>query len=315
MHLLILGFSSIVRRRVLPAARAVTAIRRISVASRSHGGQPGAGDVTWFADYDEALASSGADAVYVSGPNAGHGAWVERALTRGCHVAVDKPALPDLDSANAMAALARRRRKGLAEAVVFAYHPQIAQLKALIAASDPGFTRVTATFSVPPLPPTDFRYRAACGGGSLFDLGPYAVAANRLIFGAPPASITCQVLTRTGRPAVDTSFSALFAHEHGGAMTGHFGFVTAYENRVSVLTPSCSIEIERVFTTPPDAAGSLRLRDAGGERFVTTHAADAFALFLRAFAQAIDRSEFDAFESALLADATLLQRLRQAAGV
>lgn len=135
------------------------------------------------------------------------------------------------------------------------------------------------------------------------------------IFGAPPASVSCQVLTRTGHPAVDTSFSVLFTHGHGGAMAGHFGFVTAYENRVSVLTPSCSVEIERVFTTPPDAAGSLRLRDAGGERSVATPAADAFACFLRAFADAIDRSEFDAFESALLADATLLRRLRQAAGV
>lgn len=98
-------------------------------------------------------------------------------------------------------------------------------------------------------------------------------------------------------------------------MTGHFGFVTAYENRLSVLTPVRSVEIERVFSTPPDAAGSLRLRDADGERCVTAPAEDTFALFLRAFAEAIDRGEFDAFESALLADATLLQRLRQAAGV
>jgi hypothetical protein len=80
-------------------------------------------------------------------------------------------------------------------------------------------------------------------------------------------------------------------------MTGHCGFVTASENRVSVLTPSCSVEIERVFTTPPDAAGSRRFRDAGGERCVTTPAADAFALFLCAFAAAIDRSEFDAYRA------------------
>ena len=37
VHLLFLGYSSIVRRRVLPAARSVAAIRRISVASRSQG--------------------------------------------------------------------------------------------------------------------------------------------------------------------------------------------------------------------------------------------------------------------------------------
>jgi hypothetical protein len=36
----------------------------------------------WFGDYEQALASSGADAVYVSGPNAAHAEWAMRALDR-----------------------------------------------------------------------------------------------------------------------------------------------------------------------------------------------------------------------------------------
>jgi predicted dehydrogenase len=313
MHLLILGYSSIVRRRVLPAARVVSAFEAISIASRSQGGGAAEGGVTWYSSYDDALGSSGADVVYVSGVNSTHTQWVGAALERGCHVMVDKPALPDLATTHAMAALARRRGAGLAEATVFAFHPQVAALKGLIADGDRAATRVTAVLSVPPLPPGDFRYRADCGGGSLADLGPYAVAVNRLVFDAAPATVSCRVLTRSAMPGVDTSFSVLMTHESGGAIGGHFGFVTAYQNRLSVLTDSSSVDVDRIFTSDPDAPSTLRVGGAGGEQHVITPAADAFAEFLTAFAGAVERGQFDAFESALLADAALLDRLRQAA--
>ena len=128
MHLLFLGYSSIVRRRVLPAARTVSAIHRTSVASRSHGRDGAGGRVDgdgavdgWYADYEEALASAGADLVYVSGANADHAEWVMRALRQGCHVIVDKPAFLDLETAEAAVRLAREQDRGLAEATVFLF--------------------------------------------------------------------------------------------------------------------------------------------------------------------------------------------------
>ncbi|MDI1263086.1 MAG: gfo/Idh/MocA family oxidoreductase, partial [bacterium] len=71
MRLLILGYSSIVERRVLPAAAKVGAIDEISIASKS---RP-APDVwpkqgRFFDDYETALRESAADVVYLSLPNA-----------------------------------------------------------------------------------------------------------------------------------------------------------------------------------------------------------------------------------------------------
>ena len=324
MHLLFLGYSSIVRRRVLPAARTVSAIHSISVASRSHG-QDGAGGRVdgdgavdgWYPDYEEALASAGADLVYVSGANADHAEWVMRALRRGCHVIVDKPAFLDLETAEAAVRLARERDRGLAEATVFLFHPQAATLRALVHPAESRVTRATATFSFPPLPPGDFRYRADCGGGSLYDLGPYAAATNRLLFGAQPDDVECKVLSRdTSRDAgVDTSFSVLLTHAAGGSLAGHFGFVMAYQNRLSVVTRSRTIDADRLFTTPPDLACTLRVREGHDERTLPVAPGDAFALFLEAFVDAMGRRDFGAFERALLDDAALLARLRHAAGV
>lgn len=312
MRLLILGYGSVVRRRVLPAARASAAFDAISVASRSHGAARPEEGVAWYTDYGDALAASGADLVYVSGVNSGHHEWIVRSLDRGCHVMVDKPAVPDAATAEAVVALARQRRRGIAEATVFAFHPQVARITALIAGDDPASTRVTAVFSVPPLPPADFRYRGDCGGGCLSDLGPYAVATNRLVFGEAPDDVSCRVLTRAA--GVDTSFSVLMTHRSGASIAGHFGFVTAYQNRWSLLTDRRTVDVDRIFTTPPAVQGTARVGDDAGERLVALPAADAFVEFMRAFTCAVTRGgDFGPFESALLADAALLDRLRGAA--
>ena len=235
----------------------------------------------------------------------------------GCHVIVDKPAFLDLETAQAAVRLARKQERGLAEATVFLFHPQAAALRALVDPAESPVTRATATFSFPPLPPDDFRYRADCGGGSLYDLGPYAAATNRLLFGAAPAGVHCTVLSRdTSRDAsVDTSFSLLLTHAAGGSLAGHFGFVTAYQNRLSVVTRSRTIDADRLFTTPPDLACTLRVREGHDDRNVPVAPGDAFALFLEAFIDAMGQRDFEAFERAFLEDAALLARLRHAPGV
>jgi dTDP-3,4-didehydro-2,6-dideoxy-alpha-D-glucose 3-reductase len=304
VHLLILGHSSIVGRRVLPAARACGAFDRISVASRHHAAAE-------FNDYDEALVKSGADVVYVSGVNAAHEEWAARALERDFHVVVDKPAFANAEAAERMAALARRRGKALAEATVFAFHPQMRAVCSLVQPGDA--PRVAMTFSIPPLPAGDFRYRAASGGGSLNDIGPYVVAANRLLLGKAPDTVAC---VASGGPAaeVDTSFAALLGHTDGGAITAHCGFDTVYQNRLSVITRTRAIDAERIFSTPPDFSPQLKTVEADTPRTLVVPAADSFALFFSAFSDAIHAGNVSAFESALLEDARLLERLRHATG-
>ncbi len=311
MHLLILGYSSIVRRRVLPAAKRVSAISRITVASRRGAASDGAAGVEWSPDYDRAIASAGADLCYVSGVNMAHAEWASRALDHGLHVMVDKPAFSDLETTERIARLARTRKRGLAEATVFGFHPQVQTLRTLIQDST---AQATMTFTIPPLPAGDFRYRADCGGGSLNDLGPYVVATNRLLFGTAPAAVFCAATRQASSQAdVDTSFSVLLAHENGGALAAHCGFETVYQNRLSLVTRTRAIDAERIFSTPPDFAPTLKVVESDVPRPVSVPAADTFALFLSAFCDAIDRDDFTAFESALLDDARLLDRLRQAA--
>jgi dTDP-3,4-didehydro-2,6-dideoxy-alpha-D-glucose 3-reductase len=315
VHLLILGYSSIVRRRVLPAALATPGIAKVSIASRRLEAGVAAGctaEVAWFSDYATALADSGADVAYVSGPNAAHREWTVAALERGLHAIVDKPAFLDLETSRQLVTLARAKRRGLAEATVFSYHPQVSTLQSLLADEDESTVRASMTFCLPARPAGDFRMQADAGGGSLYDLGPYVAAVNRVVFRKPPSAVHCSVLTRTD---VDTSFGFLLAHGHGGAVVGHCGFDSAYQNRLSLVTRTRALQVERIYSPPPDRDCAIHVAVQDAQQTVSVPRADAFACFLRSFADAIEQNDFDRFEQALLDDAALLQRLRQAAGI
>jgi len=270
-------------------------------------------EMTWFDDYAKAIRTSGADLVYVSGVNSAHEEWVTQALEQGLHVIVDKPAFLGVPAADQAMSLAQRNGLALCEATVFAFHPQFPVFRSVVDGDDPSKWRASATLAFPPLPAENFRYRADCGGGSLYDLGPYVTAANRLLFGAAPATVDCVVLSTGGSPAVDTSFSVLLTHRNGSSLTGHFGFVSSYRNHLSVLTSERLVEAERIFTTPPENPCTIRVRSDAGERQVAVPAADSFSCFLRAFTDALVTHEFDGFATALMEDARLLQRLREAA--
>ena len=312
MRLLLIGRSRIGQKRVLPALERVSGVRAVAIASRRSPPEAGA-KLRSFDDYETALAESGADLAYISLENANHAKWAERALQRGLHVIVDKPAFLTYDDTRRLADLADARRRCLAEATVFAFHPQIAAMREVFQAAGAAPSRVVALFSFPPLDPADFRNRPDRGGGALFDVGPYAVATSRVFFGRQPRRVGCEVLAR-GAQGLDTAFSVLLSYDGGGALAGHFGFDTEYQNRLIAFGPGVAADLSRAFTLPPDAANTIRVRRNNAESEVAVAPADAFALFLAAVAAAIERGRWDDFTAALLEDAALLAQLRTSTG-
>src|SRR6185312_13863356 len=252
MRLLILGYSSIVERRVIPAAAKVEAVAEISIASKSRpqpGGWPKQG--RFFNDYAAALRDGDSDLVYLSLPNAMHEHWVMAALAAGKHVVVDKPAMMTLAASERAVDVARRANRIVAEATVFGYHPQFEALAAFVAENGP-LTQAATQFVIPPLPIENFRNHGEMGGGCLLDMGPYAAATMRILGGGAASEITALAGGRHPETGVDMGFSVLARLGNGGAFSGHFGFEGEYQNRLLVVGRSGSVLIERVFTPPAD---------------------------------------------------------------
>lgn len=313
---LILGFSRIAQRRVLPALERLDAVTAIEIASRrGEPEDPPGGKVSRFHDdFEAALDVSSAGLVYVSTVNSEHAEWAERALASGRHVIVDKPSFLSVEDGARLVSLAGVRERCLAEAVVWAAHPQVAKIRQVFAEAGSAPSRVSALFSMPPLDPDNFRYRASLGGGALWDLGPYAVSLGREVFAAEPVGLACKVGSRGGPDGVDTAFSLLAEYPGGRALVGHFGFDTEYRNEVTVLGPEASVSLSRVFTTPPGLPNELAVQAGNAARSVRVAAADSFGCFFQEVIESVGSGSFSGYAQTLSSDLGVLTRLRAAAG-
>jgi len=312
MRLLILGYSSIAERRVIPAASKVAAIDEISIASK---GRPQPNDWPkagrFFTDYRTALHESGSDTVYVSLPNSMHEQFVMMALAAGKHVIVDKPGMITLEASERAVNEARRTSRVLAEATVFGYHPQFKMLADFVTENGP-LICVDAQFIIPPLPIANFRNSRELGGGCLLDMGPYAAGVIRLLGGGSPSHIMGLVGNLHPETGVDMGFSVQARLSNGGIFSGHFSFDGEYQNRLLVVARSGSVIIERVFTPPADHKTEWRRRVRNVESAVTFEVADTFALFLESVARAVASGDHEGLHRNLLDDAECRERIAKA---
>ncbi len=293
----------------MPAAAVSPMINAVDIASRS-GTRPD----TWpkngeyYGDYDEALAESQADIVYISLPNAAHEEWILAALAGDRHVIVDKPATLSLDATRRCLEEADRRDLLLAEATVFAYHPHGRALTEFADSFGP-VTHVDAQFIIPPLPAENFRNHVEQGGGCLNDTGPYAAAVPRILGLGEPVTLDAVSGPRLGDAGIDTGFSLLASFAGGGRYTGHFSFEGEYQNRLMVVARGASVTVERVFSPPGDHEVVWQMRTANQASERVFDPSDTFLGFLETAISAAETGERTQLASDMLADAMFRDRL------
>ena len=303
MRLLILGYSSIAERRVIPAAAKIAAIDEISIVSKSRPrpeNWPKVG--RFFTDYASALRESDADLVYLSLPNAMHDDWVMAALEADKHVVVDKPALMTLEASLRAVEKARQAKRLLAEATVFSYHPHFAALAEFMRENGP-LTQAAAQFIIPPLPIQNFRNHRELGGGCLLDMGPYAAATMRILGGGAATHIAALPGGRHPETGVDMGFSVQARLANGGVFSGHYSFEGEYQNRLLVVGRSGSVVIERLFSPPADHRMEWHRRVRNAEDVRTFEPADTFQQFLEAVVRGITGGNHETFTNDLSNDA------------
>lgn len=309
MHVLIIGLSSIVQRRVLPALAASDAVTAIDIASRSKSADPGQAKLeASFTDYDQALAGSRADVIYVSLPNSDHRRWIERGLLAGKHVIVDKPAVLTLQDAEACCALAASRGLLFAEATVFSYHSQFRALADFFRENGP-LTHISAQFVIPPLPASNFRNHKALGGGCLTDMGPYAAAIARLFSDQAPDTLHVEQAPPDARLDIDMGFSFLARFPDGLRYAGHFSFESEYQNSLLLVGKKGSVAVDRIFSLPADQDAVWQVRRQNKATQEHHGACDSFRAFFEAVAAALGGRDFSTFTQDILRDAAFRDRL------
>jgi NDP-hexose-3-ketoreductase len=313
----VLGTASIALHRVLPAMQDARNVDLVAVASRDPerartvAQRFGCAAVT---GYDDLLARSDVDAVYIPLPTGLHAHWARRALAAGKHVLCEKPLTGDHATAVDLVDQARRAGLWLIENFMFLHHRQHAAVRALIAGGRIGRTRVfTASFGIPPLNPADVRYRPELGGGALLDVGVYPIRAAAYFLG-DDLDVVGAVLRVDPDSGVDVAGHALLCTASGVTAELSFGFTHAYRSCYSLWGDRARLTLDRAFTPPPDLTPRLRVVDQDGVEELTLSADHQFRNIAEFFAQSVlDRADYAAQAAAITRQARLVDQVRSVA--
>jgi len=172
-----------------------------------------------YGSYDELLADSRIEAVYISLPNGLHGEWTRKALEAGKHVLCEKPLTPDAAEARELFALADERSLLLMEAFMYRHHPQTHMAFDLIRGGEIGKPLIVRSwfhFEVED-PSRDVRYQPEQFGGALRDVGCYCVSFSNYLLGEGPAEVAA--VAHMADSGVDQRFSGSMAYPNGALAT------------------------------------------------------------------------------------------------
>lgn len=197
----VLSVANIAMRRVIPALTASGSERLVAVASRH--AQRASGllaqkpDVRVYDSYQKLIDDPNIEAIYNPLPNSLHAEWTIKALMAGKHVLCEKPLAVTAEEGELMVEAARSNGKLLMEAFMYRFHPQIIWALDQVRSGRIGDVKlVRASFSfnifVPPRH-NDIRLQPALAGGSLMDVGCYAINFCRAVYGHAPSAVAARI--------------------------------------------------------------------------------------------------------------------------
>jgi D-xylose 1-dehydrogenase (NADP+, D-xylono-1,5-lactone-forming) len=246
-----------------------------------------------FASYDALLASPDVDAVYIPLPNSLHAEWAIKAADAGKAVLCEKPLALNAEEARRIVDHFAARKAPLMEGFMYRFHPQNVYVLELIREGAIGEVReVRAHLSVDIMAHAvgNIRFDAKLGGGSLLDMGCYAVNAVRRAMGSEPltASAFFDVDPKSG---VDLAAAAALEFHGGRSALVSCSFKANGQGSYQVVGTGGVIDVPRSFIPGLGsrvAEGLVIVSDADGRRSETTfEPVNHYRLMAEAFAEAV----------------------------
>ena len=237
-----------------------------------------------YGSYEELLADDDLDAVYNPLPNGLHAEWSRRAADHGKHVLCEKPLASDTEEARALFDHCRERGVTLMEAFMYRFHPRTERAIEIVEHELGPVQAFDAAFSFHLADPEDVRLDPDLAGGSLMDVGCYAVNAARLFCGEPKR---VSAFARDARDAgVDTAMAAVLEYDDALARLGS-GFEQAESQYYRVETTDGWLHADPAFGVGPDERVTLEWRTRGRTVVEEFEPVDHYRLQVEAFADAV----------------------------
>ena len=204
---------------------------------------------TAYGSYEELVADTSIDAIYVATPHPAHHDNVILALNAGKPVLCEKPFAVNAQQAQAMVDAAAKNKVALMEAMWARFLPHYAKVREIVASgvlgpilsihadhgqrlADQGIARLVD----PQL-----------AGGALLDLGIYPISFAHMILGNPTSITSKAVMTDRG---VDAQTSMIFSYDNGAQAVLTTTMIEQTPCRAVVAGLHGWLEIDRTFYNP-----------------------------------------------------------------
>jgi predicted dehydrogenase len=265
----VLGVANIAVQKVIPGMQRAEHVEVAAIASRSlEKAQQAAaklGIPRAYGSYEELLADSSIEAIYVPLPNHMHVPWSIRCLEAGKHVLCEKPVAMSAAEAEELIVARDIAGRKAVEAFMARSHPQWLRAQELVRGGAIGELRVVeGHFSYTNVNPDNVRNRADIGGGALMDIGCYPITLSRMMFGEEPMRVIAAI-DRDPNFRTDRRTSVLMEYPSGQCTFTCATQLVAYQ-RMQLFGTKGRIELEIPFNAPPDRPTRL-LRDEGSSLF------------------------------------------------
>jgi len=280
-----------INRRLIPGVRAAHNAELLAVASREQAKAEAV--ATQYAvpkaygSYEALLADPKIEVVYIPLPNTLHIEWAIKAAQAGKHVLVEKPLALTPEDIDPLQEAAAQAGVLVMEAFMYRFHPQHAQVKALIAEGAIGEIKVLrCTFAFVLNEQTyNIRLDDELGGGATWDVGCYGVNISRSIFEREPVAVYAEATSRPGAK-VDSSVAAILDFGEGRRAVLDYAMDYGRRTFFEVMGTKGSISIESMLQEP-DQPAFIYLRNDQGLQTRQIAPANHFQLEVEAFSQAI----------------------------
>ena len=243
-----------------------------------------------YGSYQEVIDDPNVDVIYNPLPNNAHGPWNIRALTAGKHVLSEKPSASNAAEAKEVAAAVSKSGKVFMEGFHYYYHPVFQRLLAIIKSGEIGeVIKVESALLIPMPDKNDLRLKFDLAGGSIMDVGCYALHSQRmisqLITGGEPTVVNTEANAPDGK--VDTKLNVQLKYPNGVAALAKGDFESpAFEAPLTVTGSKGSIHLPNFVVSGWDPRVIVDV--AGNKRVEQLPSISTYTYQLIAFADAVD---------------------------
>ena len=271
MKVLILGYSNIVRKRVLSVLKEKKI--KIFIASKSYKKKiPGI--KRQFQSYEQALKKCKPNIVYISLPNSKHYEWAKKSLNRKYNTIVDKPITSNIKQLDELIKLSKKNKRLLVESTFFNYHIQIKKIISMYRYD--AYKKINAKFVIPKPDKKSILMSKKLQGGVLMDMGPYISSIPRLFNLKKLKKKRIKVKKNKDKLIMSIEFLMNFKE---GDYKGFFKFGGKYKNQIIITNKKTKSSITRVFSPPYDENLILKLISKKKEKIIKFKKDNSFRNF------------------------------------